>query len=167
MADFGKYAPILKRLEGGYVVHPDDPGGATNQGVTLATYRAIFGREKTKEDLRHITDEEWVRVMRVYWDACKGDEIKSQSVADIVVDWSVNSGTAGRKGTQKALGLVADGIFGQRTLAALNKEPAKCVFCKIQEARREFYRDIVRKKPSQEVFLKGWLNRVNTFEFEE
>ena len=166
MADFERYAPILKRLEGGFVNNPADKGGATNMGVTLATYRAIFGKNKTIYDLKNITDAEWSQIMKVYWNAVKGDQINNQSIANLVADWNVNSGTTGRKAIQKALGLYADGIFGQKTLAALNAEPQKCVFCKIKAAREQFYTSIVQKTPSQAVFLKGWLNRLNQFEYD-
>lgn len=166
MANFKRYTPILRKLEGGFVNHPNDEGGATNCGVTLATFRVMFGKDKTVDDLSRMTDEQWEKVMRVYWDACKGDEICNQSVANIVVDWNINSGIAGRKATQKTLGLVADGIFGQKTLAALNREPSKCVFCKLKEAREQYFRELVERKPSQKVFLNGWLNRLKQFEFE-
>ena len=166
MAKFEKYAPILKRWEGGFVDHPLDQGGPTNCGVTLAIFRVVFGKDKTVDDLKRMTDAQWSKIMKQYWDAVKGDQIKNQSVANIVADWCVNSGTNGRKGVQKALGLVADGIFGPKTLEALNREPAKCVFCKIREARDTFYRKIVEKTPSQIVFLKGWMNRLNDFIFE-
>lgn len=167
MADFEKYAPILKRLEGGFVNHPDDAGQATNMGVTLATYRTLFGKDKTVEDLKNMTDAEWSRIMRIYWDSCDGRNIHNQSIANLVADWCVNSGSAGRKGVQKAVGVIPDGIFGKKTLAALNAEPQKCVFCKIKEAREEFFKDIVRRKPSQSVFLRGWLNRLDTFRYED
>lgn len=166
MAKFDLYAPILRRLEGGFVDNPADKGGPTNCGVTLVTFRVIFGKDKTVEDLKNMTDAQWKKVMKVYWDACNADQIKNQSIANIVVDWNVNSGTNGRKGVQKALGLVADGIFGPKTLEALNKEPGKCVFCKIREARESFYRKIVEKTPSQIVFLRGWMNRLNDFVYE-
>jgi len=166
MAKFELYAPILKKLEGGFVNHPDDSGHATNCGITLATYRATFGKDKTVDDLKKMTDRQWKQIMKIYWDACKADEIKNQSVANLVVDWSINSGISGRKGTQQALGLYADGIFGPKTLGALNKEPYKCVFCKVMEARQEFYKKLVEKKPSQLVFYKGWLNRLKNFSFE-
>lgn len=165
MAKFDLYAPILKRLEGGFVNHPDDKGSATNCGVTLATFRTMFGKDKTIDDLKNMTDRQWKQVMKVYWDSCKGDQINNQSVANIVVDWAVNSGVAGRKGVQSALHLYADGIFGPKTLAALNAEPSKCVFCKIKEARENFYKSLVQKKPSQLVFYKGWLNRLEQFSY--
>lgn len=165
MADFRLYAPILKRLEGGFSDHPHDQGGPTNCGVTLSTFRVMFGKDKTVEDLKRMTDAQWEAVMRVYWDACKGDDILCQAVANIVVDWNVNSGTAGRKAVQRTLGLYADGIFGPKTVAALNREPSKCVFCRIRDAREQFYRDIVASRPSQQCFLQGWLNRLNQFTY--
>ena len=167
MADFEKYAPILKRLEGGFVNNPADKGGITNCGVTLATFRAIFGKDKTVDDLKKMTDKQWSQIMKVYWDACKGDSIKSQAVANIVVDWNVNSGMTGRKAVQRVFGLYADGIFGPKTLSALNAEPQRCVFCKIKSAREDFYRKIAEKTPSQLVFLKGWLNRLKSFEYDD
>ena len=166
MARFESYAPILKRLEGGFVDHPDDRGGPTNMGVTLATFRAYYGKEKTADDLRRMTDTQWTRIMKVYWDSCKGDRIDNQSIANLVVDWEVNSGIKGRKGVQRCLGLTVDGVFGSKTLAALNSQPAKCVFCKVMDARMRYYTDLVAAAPSQAVFLKGWMNRLKNFEFQ-
>ena len=34
-------------------------------------------------------------------------------------------------------------------------------------ARKQFYNNIVKKNPSQKVFLNGWMNRLKVFEFEE
>lgn len=167
MAKFELYAPILKKLEGGFVNNPADKGGATNMGVTLVTFKAYYGGDKTIYDLKNITDEQWTRIMKVYWDTCKADKIANQSIANLVVDWHVNSGLLGRKGVQECLGLVSDGIFGPKTLAALNSAPQKCVFCKIMDARKEFYRKIVAKSPSQIAFYKGWMNRLKAFEYEE
>ncbi len=45
---------VLKH-EGGYVDHPKDPGGATNRGVTIATFRRYVKPKGTKADLRSIT----------------------------------------------------------------------------------------------------------------
>ena len=165
MAKFDLYAPILKKLEGGFVNNPKDKGGATNCGVTLASFRAVFGRDKTVDDLKNMTDKQWKQIMKTYWDACSADKIENQSIANIVADWSVNSGVSGRKACQREFGLVPDGIFGKKTLAALNSTPQKCIFCRIKDAREMFYKEIVAKTPSQIAFYKGWLNRLSYFEF--
>jgi len=36
--EFAAALPFVLRWEGGYVDHPDDPGGRTNKGVTQKTY---------------------------------------------------------------------------------------------------------------------------------
>lgn len=163
MADFNKYAPILKKLEGGWADIPEDKGGATMMGVTLATYRRYYGQDKTKEDLRNITDEEWTYITKTgYWEPWKADEIQNQYIANICVDWGYNSGakTAIKK-VQRLLGLEADGIVGKKTLAALNNPSWRVVFDKIYEARVQFYKDIVTRNPSQKKFYKGWISRIS------
>ena len=55
MADYTKLIPIVKKWEGGYVNHPLDKGGATNSGVTIATFRSVYGKNKTVKDLKNMT----------------------------------------------------------------------------------------------------------------
>ena len=166
MADFEHYIPLLFDAEGklGKVTnHKNDKGGWTNAGVTIKTFREFYGKDKTVDDLRAMTLDQWKRIMKTYWDECKADDIKNQSVAELVVDWNINSGPAGMKGVQKALDLTADGIFGPKTLAALNTEPTKCVFCRILAARERFFIKLVENTPSQIGNLSGWLNRLKKF----
>ena len=106
MADFQKYAPKLSKLEGGFSNRKADRGGPTNRGVTLRTFREFYGSDKTVEDLRNMTDEQWTHIMKSgYWDKCKADEIKSQSVAEFFSDWCVNSGTGMIRKIQFLLGV--------------------------------------------------------------
>lgn len=157
MASFDKYAPLLREFEGGYVNNPLDKGGPTNGGVTLATFRQYFGSDKTVDDLRRMTDRQWCTVMKSYWDRVQGDKILRQCVAEMLVDWHINSGTAGVKAAQRALGCTADGIVGKKTLAALNSPAA---FEKLQDARLVFFVNIVKSRPNQIGMLTGWLRRL-------
>lgn len=157
MASFDKYAPLLREFEGGYVNNPLDKGGPTNGGVTLATFRAYFGGDKTVDDLKRMTDSQWRTVMKSYWDRVQGDKILRQCVAEMLADWYVNSGLAGVKAAQRALGCTADGIVGKKTLAALNS-PAS--FDTLRDARLVFYVNIIKNRPNQVGFLLGWLRRL-------
>ena len=166
MADFSLYAPKLKKLEGGFVNHPADKGGATNCGVTLTVFRAFFGKDKEVGDLRRMTDSQWTTIMKSYWDRCGADSMRNQSVAEIIVDWHINSGYPPLKKVQEILGVTQDGIFGPKTMAAINSFDQECLHCRIRRARRSYYEAIVRKAPSQAAFLKGWYNRIDIFKYE-
>ena len=167
MADFKIYAPKLLQLEGGYTNHPEDEGGPTNLGVTLRTYRAYCGNEKTIKDLRNMSYETWQNIMKdLYWDKCLADEIENQSLAEIIVDWCVNSGMVGLRKVQEIAGCRPDGIAGPITLSLINSSDAESLFNRIWDARQQFYRNIVKKNPSQQVFMNGWMNRLQRFKFE-
>ena len=168
MAKIETLAPFVLSFEGGFVNHPNDKGGATNKGVTIATSRKV-GYDKDGDgdidvdDLKLITDEEAVNaVLRPqYWNRWKADQIKSQSVANILVDWVWGSGANGIKIPQRMLGVAADGIVGPKTLQALNAQNPQKFFKLIKERRRKFFKDIVKNNPSQKVFLKGWNRRLD------
>lgn len=160
-----------KGMKNAYAVVPGDRGGPTLCGVTLATYtdyRRCNGHPVTTvTDLRAMTASEWLDIYKeMYWDRCRADEIHSQSVANMLVDWKWTSGTAGVKAAQRALGVPADGVVGPRTLAAINNAPnQRHLFNQLAAARHSFYRRIVQANPSQQKFLQGWLNRGNAIEY--
>lgn len=68
MADVNKLVPFILKWESGFVNDPDDLGGATNKGVTFATYKEYCkkkGRkEPTIEDLKNISVEDWTDIMK-------------------------------------------------------------------------------------------------------
>ena len=167
MASWFNYIPALLKWEGGFVNNPNDKGGATNKGVTLATFRKWYGADRTVADLKAMTDCQWCRIMRSYWDGVKGDQIQSQSIADIFADWHINAGINAIKRVQKALGITADGIVGKVTLSHLNAPNKRNTFQLIKDAREDYYLDIVKANPSQGVFLNGWLRRVRSFEYKD
>lgn len=159
MADSSILVPFIKSWEGGYVNHPSDPGGHTCKGVTLATFKAVFGASKTVEDLRNITDGQWHIVFKKhYWDRWQGDRISSQSVANLLVDWVWASGVHGITKVQQLLGVKADGVVGPHTLGALNALPGDVAFQRIWNRRRQFIEGL----KNYNVFGAGWLNRLDS-----
>ena len=167
MADKNKLIPIIKKWEGGYSDNPNDRGGATNSGVTLAVYQSVYGKSKTKNDLKRMTSDQWDYIFtKLYWNKWKADEIKNQSIANILVDWIWMSGYGTIKKIQSLFGLTADGIVGNKTISYINSHDQEEVFNKIWNRRKQFYESLVNNNQSQKVFLKGWMNRLNTFKFQ-
>ena len=161
MADYTKLVPFIKRWEGGYGELKHDNGGATNSGVTIAVFQSVYGKNKTIDDLKNMTDNEWEHIFKVFfWDKWKGDFIKNQSVANILVDWYWMSGNIGVKKVQELFGLKVDGIVGSKTLGKINSVDGEWLFKRIWEMRLNYYNKIVKNNPSQKVFLQGWLNRL-------
>lgn len=154
----------------GFANDPDDAGGATMCGITIGTYKA-YCRSKgypvpTVTRLRNISYEQWRDVLKtLFWDKWKADEIKSQPLANILVDWVWASGSSGIKIPQRILGVKQDGVVGPKTMAALNASDPKRLFDEIHNARIKFVNDIVARKPSQKKFIKGWTRRINDITF--
>ncbi len=172
MAKVDILLPFILSFEGGFSNHPADKGGATNKGVTIATWRQV-GYDKDGDgdidvdDLRLLTDAD-VRdrvLVPHYWNRWKADLITSQSVANIVVDWVWASGKHGITEVQKLLGVKADGIVGPKTLQALNLCDSRRLFDEIKVARVRFIRNIVARNPRQKVFESGWLRRLDSIGF--
>lgn len=168
MADARKLMPFILRWEGGFVNDPLDRGGATNKGVTIGTFQSFYPG-KTVEDLKRITDNQWLNIFRSgYWEPCKADQIKNQAVANIVVDWAWASGsrTAIRK-VQELLGVSVDGLVGNETLSAINGQDAEELFDRIKVARYDFVDAIVKRDPSQKRFINGWKSRIKSIKYEK
>lgn len=169
MADYKKLILIIKAFEGGYVNHPLDKGGCTNSGVTISTFRSYFGKNQTCEDLKRMTETQWTTIFKKsYWNRWCADYITDQSIANLLVDWTWGSGIWGIKYPQQVLGVKVDGIVGKKTLAAINDYPDKReLFEKLWKRREKHFNDIVKRNPSQKVFLKGWLRRLSAFKYNE
>lgn len=172
MAKIELLVPKILKWEGGFANHPNDKGGATNKGITIGTfthYRKLKGlSQPSVEELKNISNEEWMDILKtLYWDKWKADQINNQSIANFLVDWVWASGVYGIKYPQQELGVVADGVVGSRTLTAVNEYPnQKELFQKLWDRRKQHFESIVQRNPSQKVFLKGWMNRLNDYKFE-
>ena len=175
MADVKILAPFILKWEGGFVNHPNDPGGATNMGVTLKTWKSQ-GYDKDGDgdidvvDLKKITKEDAIKMLKNnYWSRWFADQIDSQAVANTLVDWVWGSGAWGIKIPQRLLGLKEDGIVGYQTMRALKESidtPVKREkFIKeLYLARYEYINNIIKSNPKLAVFKKGWVNRMKDLE---
>ncbi|URL57032.1 N-acetylmuramidase [Luteibacter flocculans] len=175
MADFNSFFPTLLKHEGGYVNDPVDPGGATNKGVTLATFRqcaqSLLGIEPSLDNLRALTDAQAGTIYKaLYWDKVRGDQIASQPLANIVFDFQVNAGANASRLLQRVLNtlgaspqIAVDGAIGAGTLAALAKADTVAVYAAYKQGRKDYYTNLVKQRPPLAKFLKGWLARVDSF----
>lgn len=174
MAKFENFAGKLLHLEGGFVNNPKDKGGPTKFGVILDTWKT-YGYDKNRDGIINIDDLKVISIedakniaKKIFWDYFKADEIKNQSIAELIADWGYNSGrTTVARRVQRILKLTVDGIFGEETIKAVNKANQQKLFEAIKADRKAFIEALVRMEPEQKVFYKGWMNRINSFFFIE
>jgi lysozyme family protein len=171
MANINLYLPKLLKWEGGYVNDPDDPGKATNMGVTLSTWRQV-GYDKdgdgliTAADIKLLTPTDTEMVLRLfYWNRWKADQIHNQSVAEILVDWVWGSGKWGIIIPQQILKINPVGTVGNLTIATLNNADQFRFHASIYKARIDFIDAICVHNPKLLKFKQGWLYRLNDFPF--
>lgn len=162
---------FIQKWEGGLADHKNDKGGKTNMGITLSTWRSC-GYDKDgdgdidADDLVLITPDDVFQVFKKhYWDRYKAGFIHNQSIANICVDWVWASGVHGIKRVQRLLQITDDGIVGPQTISSINLANQRQLFEAIKADRIRFIDEICERDPSQNVFKKGWLNRINDFSF--
>lgn len=160
---FDQALAFTLKEEGGFVDIPQDSGGATNHGVTQSQYDSYRDTKGLPhQSVALITDAETRELYEnMYWEPSKA-QIMHTPLDVCHFDWSVNHGISGAlKTLQAALGVPVDGIYGRQTATAL----ATCDSVETAQAyntlRREWYKNRVAQKPDQEIFLKGWLARVD------
>ena len=98
---------FVLRWEGGFVDHPQDPGGATNMGITQAVYDAWRrSRGLPTRSVREIPREEVEAIYRErYWEplAARYAE-RNPALALALFDCSVNSGLGRAREALAAVG---------------------------------------------------------------
>lgn len=137
---FDKALYFVLKWEGGYVNNPNDKGGATNKGITQATYNNwLRSQNKTTKDVRNITDSEVKKIYyNNYWLKAGCDKM-TEKFAIICFDTAVNMGVS---------------RVNEFLKAAEYKSPEKFLIARINKYTQ------FAKVGNQKVFLLGWLNRV-------
>lgn len=142
----------MKKLlgnEGGFVDNPQDPGGATNYGITEFVARA----HSYQGDMRNLPLAKAIEIYEGdYWKPIKADQLPDH-LRFHVFDAAVNSGPSQSiKWLQRAAGVTEDGIIGPRTLSAASLvTPAK-----YSAIRLRFMTGL----PTWSTFGKGWARRI-------
>lgn len=158
---------VLER-EGGYSNNPTDRGGATNRGITQKSYDSWRIRNGlSRNPVSGISGEEVTSIYRTgYWlPVCADDLLAPLDLC--VFDAAVQHGSSrAAKWLQRVVGAKQDGKIGPKTLVLLALELERCglfaVIDRYMDIRDDFYHDIVANDPSQAVFLKGWMNRLES-----
>jgi len=145
--------------EGGNVDDPRDPGGRTSRGVTQRVYDAWRrGKGQPPRDVFLATMTE-VRAIYLeqYWRRVRADELPA-GLDYAIFDAAVNSGPVQAvKWLQRELGVRADGVVGQVTLAATRSHPAIAALITAVCARRMAF---LKQLRTWRRFGAGWTNRV-------
>ncbi|MDO6407423.1 glycoside hydrolase family 108 protein [Pantoea phytobeneficialis] len=148
---FNEAFEMLMGHEGGYVNHPNDPGGATCYGITerVARENGYTGvmRHLPLETARNIA-------RRLWWDRYLCDDLPS-SIALQIFDIAFNGGHPVRW-LQLAIGVNADGIMGPLTLQAAHQADPRQVILRLNAYRLTYY-TALKNWPH---FGRGWANRV-------
>jgi lysozyme family protein len=155
--NFQRALALVLKSEGGFVNDPRDPGGATNKGVTIATYRQYVKSNGTVADLKALTTAQaGIVYKKQYWDAVRGDDLPD-GVDYSVFDFAVNSGPSrSAKMLQGVLGVVQDGQIGPATLSAVKGKAQSSIINTLCDNRLSF----LKRLPTWGTFGKGWSSRV-------
>ncbi|MDS9468416.1 holin-associated N-acetylmuramidase [Paracoccus sp. MBLB3053] len=175
-------AEIVAR-EGGFVNDPDDPGGATKHGVTLATLRRLGldtnGDGRTDlADVKALRADEAARIfVEEYFRRPRLGELP-RSIQASVFDMYVNAGGNAVKILQRLvtrMGFAADddGVIGPVTILATRSADAAAPshFADAYGiARRNYYYALADARPASRKFARsnsggkgGWITRAEEF----
>jgi len=182
MSNFDNAFAVTIKLEGGFQINPNDKGNfnslnelvGTNHGISAPLYEQVLRRPPSESDMRSLTEQGAKNIYEaLFWDKYFLGNITDQFTATHIFDMFVNHGSSGGTGmiqdSLNTLGfnLVRDSNWGSQTRGAVNEAINRNLDNNLNDLmvanRIQFYRNIVKRDPSQEVFLLGWLRRALRF----
>lgn len=176
MSEFDLAIDFVLRNEGGFVNDPNDPGGATSYGISLRWLKTVGQLDADitgdgqidLEDIRELTKEKAKLLYKKYWwDKYGYEKINDQSVANKILDMSINMGAVqAHKIAQRALFSIngyncikVDGIIGLNTLTEINDAISLIYLAALKSEMAGFYRELIATKKQFEIYRNGWLKR--------
>ncbi|TDE35235.1 holin-associated N-acetylmuramidase [Antarcticimicrobium sediminis] len=183
MQDVRQIAEEIVDREGGFVNDPDDPGGATNHGVTIHTLQRL-GLDLTGDglvgvaDLRALSRAQAVEIfIRHYYTRPRIAEMPG-ALQPALFDMYVNAGSNAVKILQRLLRdmgyeVAVDGVIGPQTIAAA-QDAAQPDPVALRDAygvaRRTYYFRLADQRPASRKYARtrtggkgGWIKRAETF----
>lgn len=167
--------------EGGFQADPKDSGNflnginyGTKYGITPAAWVNHFKKPIQTDTIKNLTIPEAVDIYKKrFWDKIRGDEIENYSVAALMMFTVVNSGIGQTKTFKRLMNQVAGKKIVAETstpftgaeIKLLNDLDQEKYFNALKAERERFYRAIAAADPNKARFLKGWLNRLNAYEY--
>lgn len=152
MAYSEKFLRCIDKLldnEGGYVNHPDDPGGETKFGISKRSYPHLNIKDLTREQAVGIY---WTD----FWEEVECEQYH-ESICFDMLDAAVNHGCRKAKQfLQQAVQVLADGIIGPRTKRAIQQTDHNDIILRFNAYRIKYF---ITLKNFQS-FSKGWMDRV-------
>lgn len=176
-------AQAIVHREGGYVNDPDDPGGATNFGVTIHTMRRLgldldHDGDVDVQDVRRLTRTRAVEIfIKHYFEAPLIGQLP-QDLHATVFDMYVNAGGNAIKILQRLLRdmgfeVSVDGALGPQSLTAVRAAHAQANGYLVDAygiARRNYYLRIADRRPASRKYARtrngqkgGWVRRAEEF----
>jgi lysozyme family protein len=156
----------LVQREGGYVNDPDDRGGPTKYGITLATLHDWRQAPVSAADVEALDRGEAARIYADRYFLKPGfDAVRDPLLQEFLFDFAVNSGPgASVAALQSAIGVEPDGVFGPKSRAALDKVTnLPALFFAVKCERYELLLRDVGRWPADAKFAEGWSNRLDQF----
>jgi len=173
---------IVER-EGGYVNDPDDPGGVTKFGVTLATMRRLgldLNRDGqvTPSDVRRLTREQAREIFIDHYFNKPGIAQLPGPLQASVFDMYVNAGGNAVKILQRLLrqmgqDVAVDGTIGPQTVTAASvayRAAPEYLVDAYGIARRNYYFRLADQRPASRKYARsraggkgGWIRRAEAF----
>lgn len=177
MANINTLLDKILKSEGSYINHPNDKGGPTNHGITIAALNEYTGRHNDAIDI-HLLTEQSARCIykKNYYQKPQIDKLPDLIQA-LVFDMAVNHGPKTAIQLMQSQLLhdgypvgVIDGIIGTTTITQTDKacrQLGQTFIDSLVNRRIDRYKAIVKHDPSQKVFLDGWTARAETFRSEK
>jgi lysozyme family protein len=183
MRSIRQLAEDIVAREGGFVDDPDDPGGATNFGVTIHTMRRLGldldGNGITDTaDVRALTRERAVEIFIEQYYHRTGIARLPEALRPSVFDMQVNAGANAVRILQRLLremghAVDVDGVIGPQTVAAAEAAAGAApehIADAYGIARRNYYLRLADARPASRKFARtrsgakgGWIRRAEEF----